>query len=80
MSVTNYPFRDINIIASSSHYTFRSPSSPNAPAFVIARPSGAMQMTHSPNTMGGKGATSIAGILGIVHLRLGRIIFTGFFL
>ncbi|CAZ86027.1 unnamed protein product [Tuber melanosporum] len=73
MSVTNYPFRDISIIASASHYTFRSPSSPNAPALVVARPSGAMQMTHSPNTMGGKRVT-IAGILGIVHLRLDKYI------
>ncbi|PWW76421.1 hypothetical protein C7212DRAFT_294273 [Tuber magnatum] len=74
MSVTNCPFRDINIIASASHYTFRSPSSPNAPTLVVARPSGAMQMTHSPNTMDGKRVTSIAGILGIVHLRLDKYI------
>jgi hypothetical protein len=67
------PFRDINIHASPSHYTFRSPSSPNAPALVISRPSGDIRMVDSP-VLGGKRVTSIAGILGIIRLRLDKYI------
>lgn len=63
-------FQDINITASAAHYTFQSPSSPNAPALVIDRPSGDMRLTE-PSALGGKRVTGIAGILGIVRLRLG---------
>lgn len=64
------PFRDINITASPTHYVFRSPSSPAAPCLVINRPSGDMKMVASP-VMGGKRVSSIAGILGMIQLRLG---------
>lgn len=64
------PFRDINVTASEAHYTFRSPSTPDAPALVITRPSGDMRLADVP-ALGGKRVTSIAGILGIVRLKLG---------
>lgn len=64
------PFRDINVTASASQYTFRSPSSPNAPALVIDRPSGDMRLVESPKAEG-KRVTSIAGIMGMIRLRLG---------
>ncbi|KAL7273259.1 Phosphoinositide phosphatase sac1 [Rhizina undulata] len=67
------PFRDINIHASPTHYTFISPSNPNAPALVIDRPSGDMRMVDTP-VLGGKRVTSIAGILGIIRLRLDKYI------
>jgi hypothetical protein len=64
------PFRDINITAAPTHYLFRSPSAPNAAALVIDRPSGDLKMIQSP-MLGGKRVTSIAGILGMIQLRLG---------
>lgn len=64
------PFRDINITESASHYTFASPSSPNAPALVIDRPSGDMCLVESP-ILGGKRMGSVAGVLGVIRLRLG---------
>ncbi|RPB10626.1 hypothetical protein P167DRAFT_490585 [Morchella conica CCBAS932] len=67
------PFRDINVTASETHYTFRSPSTPDAPALVVARPSGDIKLTDSPKP-GGKRVTSIAGILGIIKLRLDKYI------
>ncbi|RPA97402.1 hypothetical protein L873DRAFT_1829081 [Choiromyces venosus 120613-1] len=67
------PFRDINITASASYYTFGSPSSPNAPTLVIDRPSGDLRLVESP-ILGGKRMSSIAGILGIIRLRLDKYI------
>ncbi|PWW71980.1 hypothetical protein C7212DRAFT_302427 [Tuber magnatum] len=67
------PFRDINITASASHYTFGSPSSPHAPALVIDRPSGDMRLIESP-ILGGKRMGSVAGVLGIIRLRLDKYI------
>ncbi|KAI5844552.1 SacI homology domain-containing protein [Morchella snyderi] len=67
------PFRDINVTASASQYTFRSPSSPNAPALVIDRPSGDMRLVESPKAEG-KRVTSIAGIMGMIRLRLDKYI------
>lgn len=65
------PFRDINVTTSESHYTFRSPSTPDAPALVISRPSGDMRLADAPALVG-KRVTSIAGILGIIRLKLGN--------
>ena len=67
------PFRDINITASPAHYVFRSPSSPNAPCLVVDRPSGDMRMVANP-IVGGKRVSSIAGILGMIQLRLDKYI------
>ncbi|KAF8541677.1 SacI homology domain-containing protein [Trichophaea hybrida] len=67
------PFRDINITAAPTHYLFRSPSAPNAAALVVDRPSGDLKMVESP-MLGGKRVTSIAGILGMIQLRLDKYI------
>jgi hypothetical protein len=65
-----YPFRDLNITAAPTHYVFKSPSAPNAAALVVERPSGDVKMVQNP-MLGGKRVTSIAGILGMIQLRLG---------
>jgi hypothetical protein len=64
------PFRDINIHASTSHYAFTSPSSPSAPTLVVDRPSGDLRLNDGA-LLGGKRVSSIAGILGMIKLRLG---------
>ncbi|KAG0643416.1 putative phosphoinositide phosphatase [Tuber brumale] len=68
-----YPFRDINVTTSPSHYTFGSPSSPNAPALVIDRPSGDMRLVESP-ILRGKRIGNVAGVLGVIRLRLDKYI------
>jgi hypothetical protein len=65
------PFRDINVHASASHYAFTSPSTPSAPTLVIDRPSGDIRLNDGP-LLGTKRVSSIAGILGIVKLKLGK--------
>jgi hypothetical protein len=64
------PFRDINVHASTSHYAFTSPSSPGAPTLVVDRPSGDLRLNDGVLS-GGKRVSSIAGILGMIKLRLG---------
>lgn len=68
------PYRDINIHSSPSHYAFSSPSSPSAPTLVIDRPSGDIRL-HDGKLLGSKRVSSIAGILGIIKLRLGTMTF-----
>lgn len=65
------PFRDINVHASSSYYSFSSPSTPNAPTLVIDRPSGDLRLNDG-KLLGGQRVSSIQGILGIISLRLGK--------
>lgn len=65
------PYRDINVHSSPSHYAFSSPSSPSAPTLVVDRPSGDIRL-HDGKLLGSKRVSSIAGILGIIKLRLGR--------
>lgn len=64
------PFRDINVHASSSHYAFTSPSTPSAQTLVIDRPSGDLRLNDTP-LLGAKRVSSIAGLLGMINLRLG---------
>lgn len=64
------PFRDINLHSSSSHYAFTSPSSPNAPTLVVERPTGNLRLNDG-SLLGTKRVSSIAGILGIIKLKLG---------
>jgi hypothetical protein len=64
-------FRDINFHSSASHYAFTSPSSPYAPTLVIDRPSGDIRLTEEA-PRGSRRVSSIAGILGIIKLRLGN--------
>lgn len=68
------PFRDINVHASASHYAFTSPSTPSAQTLVIERPSGDLRLNDGA-LLGAKRVSSIAGILGIIKLRLGIILF-----
>ncbi|KAL9030761.1 MAG: hypothetical protein Q9196_001139 [Gyalolechia fulgens] len=67
------PFRDINVHASPSHYAFTSPSSPSAQTLVIERPSGDIRLNDGA-LLGAKRVSSIAGILGIIKLRLDKYI------
>jgi hypothetical protein len=69
--MTSLPFRDINVHASTTHYAFTSPSSKSAPTLVVDRPSGDLRLNDGP-LLGGKRVSSIAGILGIIKLRLGK--------
>ena len=65
------PFRDINVHASYSHYAFTSPSSPSAQTLVVERPSGDLRLNDG-KLLGAKRVSSIAGILGIIKLKLGN--------
>lgn len=67
------PFRDINVQVAPDSYVFRSPSTPNAPALTIDRPSGDIRLSDGALAAGKRVSrvTSIAGILGIIQLRLG---------
>ena len=65
------PFRDINVHASSSHYAFKSPSSPSAQTLVVDRPSGDLRLNDG-TLPGAKRVSSTAGILGMIKLRLGE--------
>ena len=67
------PFRDINVHASSSHYAFTSPSSPSAQTLVVERPSGDLRLNDGA-LLGAKRVSSIAGILGMIKLRLGEYV------
>ncbi|KAE8355599.1 SacI homology domain-containing protein [Aspergillus coremiiformis] len=73
MTTSLLPFRDINLHASSSHYAFTSPSSPNAPTLVVDRPTGDLRL-HNGTLPGAKRISSIAGILGIIKLKLDKYI------
>lgn len=64
------PFRDVNVHASNSHYAFTSPSSPSAPTLVVERPSGDLRLNDG-SLLGAKRVSSIAGILGMIRLKLG---------
>ncbi|ETN38362.1 uncharacterized protein HMPREF1541_06397 [Cyphellophora europaea CBS 101466] len=73
MSMAALPFRDINVHASTSHYAFTSPSTPSAPTLVIERPSGDIRLNNG-SLLGSKRVSSIAGILGIIKLKLDKYI------
>jgi hypothetical protein len=69
--MSSLPFRDINVHASTSHYAFTSPSSPAARTLVVDRPTGDLRLNDGA-LLGGKRVSSIAGILGMIKLRLGK--------
>ncbi|PSS15310.1 hypothetical protein M430DRAFT_20606 [Amorphotheca resinae ATCC 22711] len=71
--MTSLPFRDINVHASASHYAFTSPSTPSAPTLVVDRPTGDLRLNDGA-LLGGKRVSSIAGILGMIRLRLDKYI------
>ncbi|KAL2061396.1 hypothetical protein VTL71DRAFT_7669 [Oculimacula yallundae] len=71
--MASLPFRDINVHASASHYAFTSPSTPSAPTLVVDRPTGDLRLNDGA-LLGGKRVSSIAGILGMIKLRLDKYI------
>ncbi|KAL9093096.1 MAG: hypothetical protein Q9159_000455 [Coniocarpon cinnabarinum] len=68
-----YPYMDINLHASDTHYAFLSPSNPHAPTLLVERPSGDLRLSES-KISGAKRISSISGILGIIRLRLDKYI------
>ncbi|KAK1752579.1 phosphoinositide phosphatase SAC1 [Echria macrotheca] len=70
------PYRDTNVQVSSDSYIFSSPSNPNAPALTIDRPTGDIRLTDAALLAGKRVSrqTSIAGILGMIQLRLDKYI------
>ncbi|KAH6853302.1 SacI homology domain-containing protein [Chaetomium sp. MPI-CAGE-AT-0009] len=70
------PFRDINVQTASDSYIFSSPSSPNAPALCIDRPTGDIRLSDASLLTGKRVSrvTSISGILGMIRLRLDKYI------
>ncbi|CAK7212588.1 Phosphoinositide phosphatase sac1 [Sporothrix bragantina] len=70
------PFRDINVQVSPDCYIFKSPSTPNAPALTVDRPTGEIRLSDAA-LLAGKRVTrvfSIKGILGVIQLRLDKYI------
>jgi hypothetical protein len=75
LSAAQLPYRDINLKVSNDAYVFTSPSSPNAPALIVDRPTGDVRLSEG-SLQAGKRAlrvSSIAGILGMIRLRLGSL-------
>lgn len=73
LQAPKWPYRDINIKVTNDSYTFTSPSSPDAPALIIDRPTGDVRLSEGSlqNAKRASRVSSIAGILGIIQLRLG---------
>lgn len=70
------PYRDTNVQVASDSYIFSSPSSPNAPALTIDRPTGDIRLSDA-SLLGGKRVSrqsSVAGILGMIQLRFDKYI------
>jgi phosphatidylinositol 4-phosphatase len=74
LQTAKFPYRDVNLKVSSDAYTFTSPSSPDAPALVLDRPTGDVRLHEGALPTGKRVSrvSSIAGILGIIQLRLGQ--------
>jgi len=68
------PYRDINVQIADSSYTFSSPSSPDAPALVIDRPTGDVHLNHGQSMGRPYQMMSINGIMGVIQLRLDKYI------
>lgn len=70
---TRNPYRDITVKFASDAYIFTSPSHPDASPLVIDRPTGDLHLYESALLTGKRisRVQSIAGILGIIQLRLG---------
>ncbi|KAH8883648.1 hypothetical protein GQ53DRAFT_427173 [Thozetella sp. PMI_491] len=71
------PYRDINIHVAGDSYIFTSPSSPNAPALSIDRPTGDIRLVDGASYLSGRRVSrvsSVAGVLGMIRLRLDKYI------
>ncbi|KAJ6442891.1 phosphoinositide phosphatase [Purpureocillium lavendulum] len=76
LAASKLPYRDVNVKVTNDAYTFTSPSSPDAPALLIDRPTGDVRLADAA-LQAGKRATrvsSVAGILGIIQLRLDKYV------
>ncbi|KYK54171.1 phosphoinositide phosphatase [Drechmeria coniospora] len=76
VAAARLPYRDINVRVTVDAYTFTSPSSPDAPALIIDRPTGDVRLANA-GLQAGKRATrvsSVAGILGVIQLRLDKYV------
>lgn len=71
LAMASLPYRDINYSVSSNHYSFSSPSATGSQTLVVDRPSGDIRLHDGPLS-GGRRISSIAGILGMIKLRLGE--------
>ncbi|KAI5309725.1 hypothetical protein KEM55_002554, partial [Ascosphaera atra] len=69
-------FPDINLLVSPSHYAFKSPSAPDSPSLIIHRPSADIQLDHADSLshLRARRVSTIAGILGIITLKLDKYI------
>ncbi|KAI1334102.1 putative SAC1 protein [Xylariaceae sp. FL0016] len=70
------PYRDINVHVAADSYTFTSPSSPNAPALIVDRPTADLSLSE-PSSYPSRRVlrvSSIAAILGIISLRLDKYV------
>ncbi|KAI0598970.1 putative SAC1 protein [Biscogniauxia sp. FL1348] len=68
------PYRDINVHIAADSYTFTSPSSPNAPSLILDRPTGDVRLSETASLPSKRisRVSSIAGILGMIRLRLDK--------
>ncbi|KJZ77345.1 hypothetical protein HIM_03069 [Hirsutella minnesotensis 3608] len=76
LAAAKLPYRDINVRVTNDAYTFTSPSSPDAPALLLDRPTGDVHLADA-SMHAAKRATrvsSIAGILGVIQLRLDKYV------
>jgi hypothetical protein len=74
LSAAQFPYRDINLKVANDSYVFTSPSSPNAQALIVDRPTGDVRLSEGSLQAGKRAVrvSSIAGILGMIQLRLGQ--------
>ncbi|KAL1961028.1 hypothetical protein VTO42DRAFT_4916 [Malbranchea cinnamomea] len=73
MSFPVLPYRDINLLVSPSQYAFCSASSASAPTLIVERPTGDLRLDKA-SSHDAKRVSSIAGILGIIKLKLDKYI------
>ncbi|VUC37751.1 unnamed protein product [Clonostachys rosea] len=76
LQTAKLPYRDTNIRVTTDAYTFTSPSSPDAPALILDRPTGDVRLSEGSAATSKRASrvSSIAGILGIVQLRLDKYV------
>ncbi|PHH86930.1 hypothetical protein CDD83_9569 [Cordyceps sp. RAO-2017] len=76
LAAPKLPYRDVNLRVTHDAYIFASPSSPDAPALLIDRPTADIHLAD-PGLHSAKRASrvsSVAGILGVVQLRLDKYV------
>ncbi|PNY18817.1 Phosphoinositide phosphatase SAC1 [Tolypocladium capitatum] len=76
LAAAKLPYRDINVKVTNDAYTFTSPSSPDAPALLMDRPTGDVRLVDGVLHTGKRATrvSSIAGILGVIQLRLDKYV------